>query len=122
MIYTSYFAKIPKLINAEIIPISIARWAPPWAGDVEKIEVLAPSAEILLQYKRDNDKVAYTKEYTKLLATLNPENLVQQIMRISSGNDAALCCYEKSGDFCHRHLIAKWLCDNGIDCQEWKSK
>ena len=31
-----------------------------------------------------------------------------------------LCCYEKSTDFCHRHLVAEWLIRNGIKCEEYK--
>lgn len=31
----------------------------------------------------------------------------------------ALVCYEKPADFCHRHIVAKWLCGNGFECHEW---
>ena len=30
-----------------------------------------------------------------------------------------LLCYEKRGDFCHRHLVADWLNKNGFNCEEW---
>ena len=30
-----------------------------------------------------------------------------------------LLCYEKPGDFCHRHLVADWLTKNGVNCIEW---
>lgn len=32
----------------------------------------------------------------------------------------ALICYEKPSDFCHRHLIAKWLRAYGVECTEWE--
>ena len=28
-------------------------------------------------------------------------------------------CYEKPGDFCHRHLVADWLTKSGVNCIEW---
>lgn len=34
----------------------------------------------------------------------------------------ALICYEKPSDFCHRHLVAEWLNQNGYKCEEWRSK
>ena len=33
--------------------------------------------------------------------------------------DIALVCYEKPSDFCHRHLVAKWLKENGYNVEEW---
>lgn len=33
-------------------------------------------------------------------------------------DDIALICYEKPSDFCHRHLVAQWLRDNGFGCSE----
>jgi uncharacterized protein (DUF488 family) len=29
-----------------------------------------------------------------------------------------LLCYEKSGDFCHRHLVAEWLRRYGYEVKE----
>ena len=39
-----------------------------------------------------------------------------------NGKNIALICYEKPSDFCHRHLVAEWLNDNGFKCEEWRSK
>lgn len=40
----------------------------------------------------------------------------------SSDWHIALVCYEKPTDFCHRHLVAEWLCKNGFECHEWKRR
>jgi hypothetical protein len=32
----------------------------------------------------------------------------------------ALLCYEKPSDFCHRHLVAEWLREHGVRCNEYK--
>ena len=43
-----------------------------------------------------------------------------QIEMLSGGKDDALCCYEKPGDFCHRHILAKWITENtGIEITEF---
>lgn len=31
----------------------------------------------------------------------------------------ALICYERPTDFCHRHLVSKWLNENHIECKEF---
>lgn len=33
-----------------------------------------------------------------------------------------LVCYEKPGDFCHRHLVASWMNQMGIKVKEWKNE
>ena len=40
---------------------------------------------------------------------------------MSGGSNVALVCYEKPSDFCHRHLVAGWLCDNGMPCHEYST-
>ena len=32
----------------------------------------------------------------------------------------ALICYEKPSEFCHRHLVADWLKEYGIEVEELK--
>ena len=34
-------------------------------------------------------------------------------------NSIVLICYEKPDDFCHRHLVANWFNENGVNCKEW---
>ena len=33
--------------------------------------------------------------------------------------DICLICYEKPSDFCHRHLVADWLNQHLIACEEY---
>lgn len=121
-LYTSYFARLRQLRAAGIVPISIARYTPRWAGKIARIESLAPSENTLLRYKGDHDEAAYTERYMLGFANRAASDLVQQIERISGGADVALCCYEKPGDFCHRHLVAAWLRGNGVKCEEWRKQ
>ena len=68
--------------------------------------VLAPSASILLDYKAGRiDTYEYTYRYKEeVLAYLDPAETFDAL-----GHDAVLCCFEKKGDFCHRHIVANWF-------------
>lgn len=108
MISTSYFAKLKRL-SADTIPIAICAKAPPWyQGIVYK--KLAPSYDILMEYKQTLNKERYILRFrNEILAKLDQEMVVQELVQLSCGKNIALICYEKPSDFCHRHLVADWL-------------
>lgn len=110
MIHTSYFANIKKLPK-HILPISISRFPPKWfEGDTDLS--LAPSEELLIGYKEGKiNEVEYEKIYRTQLEKLNPEDYKKY-------ENSALCCFEKVGDFCHRHILADWLKSHGIQVEE----
>ena len=54
-----------------------------------------------------------------VLNALSAEQVINELKTMSPTEDIALVCYEKPGDFCHRHLVAKWLTDNGFTCEEY---
>lgn len=114
MIYTSYFAKMRKMTpDQKARCVSIARFTPRGV-DVPGYLSLAPAKDLLLRYKKDGDKQAYTEEYNAYLDTLDAAKVAEDL------ENKILCCYEKSTDFCHRHLVAKWLNENGYACEELK--
>ena len=115
VIYTSYFANL-KRIPKDIIPVSIARKTPLWfTGRTYK--KLAPPYELLQQYKENNNSEFYIQYYKKnVLQRLNPSQVVDEL---TSNGPVVLLCYEKD-DFCHRHLVADWLCENGFVCVEYE--
>lgn len=124
MIYTSYFAKL-KYLPKDIIPISICAKAPNWYKGLQYKE-LAPTYDILMKYKRYGDKEDYIKSfYEQVLSKLNSNEVVFDLSRLADEDDTyysydiCLICYEKSSDFCHRHLIAEWLIKDGYKCEEW---
>lgn len=127
MIYTSYFAKL-KSLPENTIPISICAKTPEWYKGLT-YKKLAPSYNILMKYKRDSNKEDYTKNYREqVLANLNASKVVFELGQLADENetffsyDICLLCYEKSTDFCHRHLVAEWLREFGYECEEWVSK
>lgn len=125
MIYTSYFAKIKQLEKNNIIPISICGKAPDWYNGLE-YKKLAPKYGFFMEWKKNQDNDYYIEHFQKeVLDTLNAIDVVLDLSTLVYGfnigeNDIALICYEKPLDFCHRHLVANWLKENGFKCEEWK--
>lgn len=124
MIYTSYFAKL-KSLPEDIIPISICAKSPNWYKGLQ-YKKLAPTYDILMKYKQDGNKEDYIKSFNEqVLSRLNPSEAVFDLGKLADKDntyysyDICLLCYEKSSDFCHRHLVAEWLRKYGYECEEW---
>lgn len=112
-IYTSYFAKQKELEKHNIVCIGICAIIPKWFNGVN-LESVAPSKSILFEHKENPDDERYIQRYKKeiLCAYQTAEQcqyLIDRIAYISGGKDVALCCYEKPGEFCHRHILADYL-------------
>lgn len=115
-IYTGYFAKVKTYQNAGLVPISIARSAKYYNG-LSYIQ-LAPPYWLIKQ----SEKI-YVPEFMKLLSTLKPLWVYEELKRLSNNRDIILLCHEKAGDFCHRHLVADWLNVNlKLDIMEFQEK
>jgi hypothetical protein len=109
MMRTSYFAKYRGEHG-----VSIARY--PFKGySGRQYPPLFPSNEILMQYKRDADRIMYTdRYYDEILVRLDPQKVYDDL-----GDEAVLLCFEKPGDFCHRRLVASWIEDKlGLEVPE----
>lgn len=118
MIYTSYFAKLRQLPD-DIVPISICAKPPSWYKGLE-YKVFAPTYDILMRYKRDGDKGAYTYNfYDQILSKLDGCEEESILCAMSQGKDVALLCYEKPSDFCHRHLVADWFNKYNVKAEEY---
>lgn len=122
MIYTSYFAKLKDLPD-NIIPISICGKAPDWYKGLQ-YKKLAPKYGFFIKWKETHDNDYYIKCYNEqVLNKLDAINVVRDLTYIVSkdttGEYICLVCYEKPGDFCHRHLVADWLSKNGFECKEF---
>lgn len=117
MFYTSYFGNIKNLPKDAIL-ISVSLWTPRnFKG--KHIKQLAPTEDILMEYKRTGDQNRYVRRYFKeVLGIRSADGLVEAIKQKWGDGDVVFLCYEKYG-FCHRHLIATWLESRGYDCTEW---
>lgn len=134
MIYTSYFAKLKSLPD-NIVPISICAKAPDWYNGLQ-YKKLAPKYDFFMEWKKTHNNYYYIKcfkeqvtdqldvyetvyeLYEKIGIYLDDEGVS---FSSESANEKHICliCYEKPVDFCHRHLVAKWLNDNNFKCKEW---
>ena len=112
MIYTSYFAKMRKMTPEQQAKcMSIARFTPKGVN-IPINTMLAPKWDILKKYKEDNDMNAFARAYKEQPTALDPTKVAKTM------DGRILVCYEKIGDFCHRHILARWLRDNGYECEE----
>lgn len=115
MFYTSYFANL-KNIPEKIVPVSICGKAPDWYNGLQ-FKKLAPKYNFFMEYKQDHDEEKYTKCFNEqVLFYLNANDIAIQLKKLAGTSDIALICYEKPGDFCHRHIVLNWLKENGIPC------
>ena len=109
-VYTSYFANSKKLAQAGIKVIGVALYPPKWFYGMS-IKQVAPTASILFAKNQTHEQ--YTERYKReVLARLNPQQILENIRIAAQGHDVTLCCFEKPGDFCHRHILAEWLSQN----------
>lgn len=116
-IYTSYFAKAAILRKAGIVPIGVALWPPRFFRGISMKQV-APRRYMLDDRLTDEE---YIRMYRNdVLRLVDARSFIQDLELASRGMDVALCCFEKPGDFCHRHILAKWLNEQtGIEVSEF---
>ena len=128
-LYTSYFAKVKQLKEMGYDNlVCVAGYAPKFYFDTPKARFypdLAPKREWWKEWQlkfKDNpnspeSQAWYEQKYQEtVLDKLDPQTVLKEL-----GDKAVMLCYEKPGDFCHRHLIARWLSENtGVDVQEVK--
>lgn len=119
MIYTSYFANL-RHIPEDIVPIAICGKAPDFYTGLQ-YKKLAPKFDFFMQWKRDHNNERYIEEFNKkVLSILDADKIVDELAKLSgNATNIALICYEKPNDFCHRHLVAEWLINNGYPCEEY---
>ena len=110
-IKTGYFSKVKKYRADGFVTISIARSARYYAG--EKYIALAPPYDMI--HLPDAEYVP--KYRSQVLGGLDQADVINDLQKI--GEKVILLCHEKPSDFCHRQLVAEWLRESGIDCEEW---
>ena len=107
MIYTGYFSKTKMYEDLGLQVVSIAGKSPDFFKG-PKYPSLAPDYKMFMDWKKGKiDDFEYTTIFKKKLATLDVE-AVKRFLN-SFNKDVILLCYEKPGDFCHRHIVADWL-------------
>lgn len=117
-IYTSYYSQTKRLQKNNILPVSVSLFNPKYLKNEIKcsLKYLAP------RYKMMKMSVEqYKPEYVKILSSINPSRVIEDLKQAGKGKDVALMCYESPGQFCHRHMIAEWLNKKTkFEITEWK--
>lgn len=112
MIYTSYFARYRGRNG-----VSIARTQPMKNGVpyYPELERLRPPSWLLQDYKSGEVTEDEFRHYycNLVLNGLSPFAWGKKLQ------GRVLLCWEKPGDFCHRHIVAEWLRGAGFDVKEW---
>ena len=122
MIFTGYYAKLNQYKNLGLEPIAISGKRPNFYEGLYYPD-FAPRYWMYQRWKdKDITNEGYTEEYKKYLDTLDKEEIRKDFKEYTvEGNDIVLLCYEKSGEFCHRHVLADWLEENfGWKIEEYK--
>jgi hypothetical protein len=101
--------------------VSIMRRINKYYPGAKRYIKLAPS-DALLDKWNASDKGAtiqaeYTAEFNAYLATLNPHEVVSELVE-STGGDVYMACICGNGKFCHRMLVAAWLRKAGYRVDE----
>lgn len=111
MIYTGYYAKLKKYKEDGLYPIAISGKIPDFYGEAYWDD-FAPRYEDFLAWKSGQiSDIQYNKKYREWLDSLNKQEIRDVLDELKDENIIFLC-YEKSGDFCHRHILADWLEEN----------
>lgn len=102
-IYSSYFARAIKIFPDKML-VSISITTPEnWRGAY--LRELRPPVSLLYSYKNG---LITTEEYEEVyrkevLDWLNAREIADKL------RGKVICCWERSGSFCHRHIVLKWL-------------
>lgn len=95
--------------------VSIA-WKTPAFYKGPSYPKLAPPKELIWAYKNNEiDWDTYTVIYNSaVLMSRTPDEIRRDLL-----DGTVLLCWERVGvGNCHRHLVAAWLRENGIECEE----
>lgn len=117
MVYTSYFgylSRTARIGSGVLKPMSIAL-IHPRGWDIDPVcPCLRPLEFMVRQYKDGTlTPIGYELRYRECVL----QNISQEWVAKYYDN-CVLCCYEKPEDFCHRHIVRKWLREAGIHCLE----
>lgn len=86
--------------------ISIARYAPRnTPAGYHAFKKLAPGP-----WFNSVSTTRYIELYdNEILAKLNPEKTWNELHLLAGNAEPVLLCWERPGEFCHRHLVAGWF-------------
>ena len=121
MIYTGYYAKTKVYKDNGLEPVAISGKVPDFYEGFCYPD-FAPRYNFFKKWKDGEiDNEGYEKEYRAHLDMLVKDDIEFDFKEYNTQeHDCVLLCYEKPGDFCHRHILANWLEENfGFKVEEY---
>ena len=119
--FTSYFANL-KNLPKYIEPIAICGGIPDWYKGLW-YKKLAPSWSIWKEWHDSNEpdkNEHYVSRFVpEILGELDVKQVADDLKKMADSKTPCLICYEKPNEFCHRHVVAKWLTDDGFETEEF---
>lgn len=107
-LFTGYFANTKKYILAGYTPVSVAGKTPDFFEGDRWLD-FAPRKELFTQWKNGEiSDIEYGREYMSYLDTIPAED-IEELRDLTRTAKFVMCCYEKSGDFCHRNYLSLFL-------------
>lgn len=124
MLYSTYYNNLSKInIKNNKNVIMICRHIKSYM-DISKYSYyinLAPSIELLSNYKEDKDWNNYQKAYIK--EKENDLNFKKELLKIKekldNNEDVFIVCHEKDYKHCHRYLILNYFKKLGYSAEEY---
>jgi len=118
-LFTSRWAN-KELAQLKCQPVGISRGTPRFRTGFryKLVRELAPDNEA---WAAADDEGAFRASYIRQLEELGLDTILDRLARISRENGRlplVLLCYEPAGEFCHRHVLAAWLKERGVDIKE----
>lgn len=131
--YTSYYANIKNMPKkCMLVPISLV--IPDFIREMSDVTIvknnfIAPDRELLDDIKSGKiDEVEYKKRYVKKICDYinncpkfkTLADWAEEVNRYYGTSYDSICflCYERSEEFCHRHIFSKMLNMYGVQCEE----
>ena len=110
---------MPKEEKNRFMPILISANLPKWFLNSEEYYLeykpFAPSRNNVFNLKNNNmSQEDFTNDYLDKLKGLDMEQILEDIYDLEGITDSEVIflCYEKSDDFCHRHILREYLNEN----------
>jgi len=94
------------------VRICVMRFVKSFYAYDEWLRDLAPSIELLNDYRNNKDWYDYECRYFKEME--NKKDLIKELKTRSDSEVITLLCWEKNDDFCHRRLLKELIEKGGL--------
>lgn len=112
-ILTSYFGMARKIasLHPDFVQVAICgKMTFPWRG--LRYAGLAPKPWFFAEWKKSHDNDSFAGHFAdEVLASLDRNEVKRDLAELAGGENKTivLMCYEKPTDFCHRHIVSRWI-------------